>query len=90
MCGYQLVKCTGCLLEMLKKNLLEHQSQCSSVLITCEDCKIVYKQNNVLTHHSDRICLTEQFRQFRHESQNEIQQLKEQLRQAQSKTQETE
>ncbi|CAF0981752.1 unnamed protein product [Adineta steineri] len=82
-CGYQLVKCTGCLLEMLQKDLTEHQSKCASVLMTCEDCKIVCRQNDVLTHHSDRICLREQLRQFQHKSQYEIRQLREQLRQAQ-------
>ncbi|CAF0981121.1 unnamed protein product [Adineta steineri] len=88
-CGYQLVKCTGCLLEMLQKDLTEHQSKCASVLMTCEDCKIVCRQNDVLTHHSDRICLREQLRQFQHESQYETQQLREQLRQAQRKIHKT-
>ena len=70
---------------MLQKNLAEHQSQCVSVVITCEDCKIAYKQADGLKNHSDRVCLSEQLRQVRHESHREIQQLREQLQQAQSK-----
>ncbi|CAF3710495.1 unnamed protein product [Rotaria sordida] len=83
MCGYQLIKCTGCLSEILKKDFSEHQLQCPLTVTTCADCKIVYKQNDVFKHHSDAICLREQLRHLRQESQYEIQQLKEQIRQEQ-------
>ncbi|CAF1247441.1 unnamed protein product [Rotaria sordida] len=84
MCGYQLIKCTGCLSEILKKDFSEHQLQCPLTVTTCADCKIVYKQNDVFKHHSDAICLREQLRHLRQESQYEIQQLKEQIRQEQN------
>jgi hypothetical protein len=89
-CGYQKVKCSHCLLEMLQKDLNAHQSQCLSILTTYKDCKTVYKQNDVLTHHSDVLCLKEQLLRCRQESQHEIQQLREVLRRIQSKTQEIE
>jgi hypothetical protein len=84
-CGYQRVKCAGCPLEMLQKDVTEHQSQCSAIVARCDDCKMVYKRADVLTQHSDLICLRKQLRDFRKESQDEIQKLKEQLRQAQSR-----
>ncbi|CAF1147110.1 unnamed protein product [Adineta steineri] len=83
-CEYQHVKCTGCQLEMLQKNVTEHQSQCSAIVARCDDCKMVYKHVDTLTQHSDLICLRKQFRDFRQESQHEIQQLKEQLQEAQN------
>ena len=85
-CGYQSVKCSRCQVEILEKNLTEHRSQCSAIVVTCKDCKMVYKPNDALERHSDLICLREQFRDLRRESQIEIQQLKEELRQTQSKT----
>jgi hypothetical protein len=86
-CGYQLVKCTGCQLEILKKNLTEHQSQCQQITTICAPREIVYEQNDTEERHSDIIFLREQLQQLRQDSQYEIQQLKEQIRQAQSKKQ---
>ncbi|CAF4400203.1 unnamed protein product [Rotaria sp. Silwood2] len=81
MCGYQLLKCAGCLAEILKKDFTEHQSQCPLTVTTCDDCKMIYKQNDVLQTHSDVICLKEQLRQHQQQSQYEIQQLKQQIQQ---------
>lgn len=84
-CDYRLITCTGCQLEVLQKNFAEHQAQCPMTVKTCADCQMVYQQNNSSQIHSDVICLKEQFRQLQLESQYEIEQLKQQIRQAQSK-----
>ncbi|CAF5015778.1 unnamed protein product [Rotaria sp. Silwood1] len=86
-CGYQIVKCTACLKEILQKDLTEHQSQCQLNVTTFADFNIINKQNDVLQYQSEIISLREQLRQLQQESQYEIQQLKEQIRQAQSKIQ---
>lgn len=84
MCGYKPIKCSGCLSEMPQKNLLEHQSQCTSVLKTCEACHMAYKQNDSRSNHSEIVCLREQFQQYRFAVECEIQDLKQELRQVQS------
>ncbi|CAF0814931.1 unnamed protein product [Adineta ricciae] len=84
MCGYQRVICNGCQLEMLQKNVIEHQSSCSAIVAKCDECKMIYKRAEVLTRHSDLMCLKKQLRDLQQESQYEIQQLKEQLRQVQN------
>lgn len=85
-CGYRLIKCTGCQLEILQKNFAEHQVQCSMIVKTCADCRMINQQNNGSQNHSDVIYLKEQLRQLQQESHDEIEQLKHQIRQAQSKT----
>jgi hypothetical protein len=70
---------------MLQKDVNEHQSQCSAIVARCNDCTMVYQRADALTQHSDIICLRREFRNFQQESQRTIQQLTEQLRQAQSK-----
>ena len=82
--------CNGCLLEMLQRDFTKHQLQCSMIVTTCPECKIVYKQTDVPQRHSDVICLREQLQQLRQDSQREIQRLKEQIQQAQSKIKNTE
>jgi hypothetical protein len=84
MCDYKPVKCPACLLEMPQKNLPEHQFHCTSVLKTCENCQIAYKQNDPLSHHSEIVCLREQFQQYRFAAQFEIHELKAELREVQS------
>lgn len=84
-CGYQRVKCAGCQLDMLHKDVTEHQSQCSAIVAKCNNCNMVYKRADALTQHSDIICLRTEFRNFQQESYHTIQQLTEQLRKARSK-----
>ena len=86
-CGYQRVKCSGCQLDMLHKDVIEHQSHCSAIVAKCDNCNMVYQRADALTQHSDIICLRREFRNFQQESQRTIQQLAVQLRQAQSKMQ---
>jgi predicted nuclease with TOPRIM domain len=56
-----------------------HESECELIEFTCEYCKIVYKQCDASERHTDMICLKEQFRQHQHQSQAEINQVKEEL-----------
>ncbi|CAF2812031.1 unnamed protein product [Rotaria sp. Silwood2] len=82
MCGYQLVKCTACEMEILQRNLSEHQSQCSLIPQTTADCKILYQRDDTFERRSDINSIREELRQ---ECRYEIQQLKQEVRQAQSK-----
>ena len=84
MCEYKLVKCPACLSEIPQKNLLEHQLQCTSVLMTSENCQITYKPNDPLSFHSEMNYLREQFQQYRFVAQSEIQELRQELRKIQS------
>ena len=85
MCSYQRVRCNGCQVEMLQKDVMEHQSWCSAVVAKCDECKMIYKRAEIATQHSDLMCLKKQLRNLQQKSQHEIQQLKEQLHQVQSK-----
>ncbi|CAF3819636.1 unnamed protein product [Rotaria sp. Silwood1] len=87
-CGFQPQRCPGCHSSFAKKKIEQHKSQCSLIEITCEDCKIVYKQRDATQSHTDMICLKEQFRQFRHQAQEEHKQLKEKFQQFRHQTQE--
>ncbi|CAF2945808.1 unnamed protein product [Rotaria sp. Silwood2] len=80
-CDYQPQRCPGCNSSFAKKEIEKHKSQCELIEFTCEDCKIVYKRHDATQSHTDMICLKEQFRQFRHQSQEEIKQLKEENKQ---------
>ncbi|UJR32582.1 hypothetical protein I4U23_020042 [Adineta vaga] len=71
-CDYQPKECSGCKLQLLKKEYIEHENSCSEVELTCDDCKTIYKRSDALTSHSDMICLKEQLRR----SQEDNQQLK--------------
>ncbi len=67
-CGYQPQQCSGCRLQILKKDFDTHQNNCASIELTCEDCKLVYKRGEATTKHTENICLKEQLRQVKEES----------------------
>ncbi|CAF0901880.1 unnamed protein product [Adineta steineri] len=76
-CGYQPQQCPDCLSSLLKKNIEQHISRCE---LTCADCKIVYKRCDASQSHTDIICVTEQFRRYRCQSEETIKQLREDLK----------
>jgi hypothetical protein len=53
---------------MLKKDFDTHQNNCASIELTCEDCKVVYKRDEAATKHTESICLKQQLRQVKEES----------------------
>ncbi|CAF0901897.1 unnamed protein product [Adineta steineri] len=79
-CGYQFQECPGCLLSLLKKDIEQHTSCCELFELTCDDCKIVYRRCDASQSHTDIICITEQFRQYRCQSEEKIKQLTEDLK----------
>ncbi|CAF3843990.1 unnamed protein product [Rotaria sp. Silwood1] len=81
MCGYQRVKCTACELEILQKNLSEHQLECPMIATTTVDRKIVHRRNDIVERRSDIDSIREELRQ---ECRYEIQQFKQEIRQAQN------
>ena len=83
MCEYKPIKCSACQLETPQKNWSEHQGQCQLTVKTCENCHIAYKPNDIHSQHSEIVCLREQFQQYRFAAQNEIGELRAELRQSQ-------
>jgi hypothetical protein len=53
---------------MLKKDFDNHTGSCASIELTCEDCKVVYKRDEAATKHTESICLKQQLRQVKEES----------------------
>jgi septal ring factor EnvC (AmiA/AmiB activator) len=64
---------------MSKKDLTVHEARCQLTELTCEDCKLVYKRRDFAKRHTDIICLREQLRQLRHESEENKRQLESDL-----------
>ncbi|CAF1477592.1 unnamed protein product [Adineta steineri] len=85
-CGYQPQQCPGCLLSFSKNEIETHISGCELIESTCDDCKIVYKRCDASQTHTDIICVKEQFRQYRCQSQEEMRQLQKQFRQYRCQT----
>ena len=83
-CGYKPVKCPTCLSEMPQKNLPEHQLQCTSVLTSSDNYHTTYKPTAPISSHAEIDNLREQLEQYRSAAQSEIQQLRQELRNAQS------
>ena len=67
-CDYQFQECSGCHVQLLKKDILAHEHDCASVDWTCEICKLVCKRNEVTTKHTESICLNGQLRKLHDES----------------------
>ncbi|CAF3980570.1 unnamed protein product [Rotaria sp. Silwood1] len=66
-CGFQSQQCSGCQLQILKKDFDNHMSNCPSMQVTCQDCKLIYKRGDTAITHTENICLREQLRQLRDE-----------------------
>ena len=71
---------------MSQKDLADHRSRCTAAVTTSDNCRMVSEPNYGPTQYADEIYLREQFEQFKHESQLEIQRLREQIQQTQRKT----
>jgi hypothetical protein len=64
-CGFQPQQCSGCGLQIPKKDKVNHEGRCGSIQLSCRDCKLVYKRQDAATKHSQTLCLAEQLRQVR-------------------------
>jgi hypothetical protein len=68
-------------------DLVKHENECTLIELTCPECKLVYNRADADTKHTETICLKEQFRQLRDESNKnklEMQELSRQLREIRS------
>lgn len=68
-CVYQLTQCPGCEKGVVKKDLATHKRMCPSMKVTCKDCKMMCKRGDFSKKHTSNICLSEQVRQLREESE---------------------
>ncbi|CAM2713131.1 unnamed protein product [Rotaria socialis] len=71
-CDYRPQECSGCKLQMLKKDLNEQETHCPMVESTCPNCKIVCKQFDATALHTDLICAREQLRQLQEKCRENV------------------
>ncbi|CAF1062388.1 unnamed protein product [Adineta steineri] len=86
-CEYRLHQCPGCRSSFSKNEIETHISHCELNDFTCADCKIVCKRRDVSQSHTEMICVREQFRQYRCQSEETIKQLREELKKLREKQQ---
>ncbi len=68
-CDYQTQQCSGCRSQITKKDFSQHVAQCTWIGLTCPDCKLVLTRDNISERHTDVVCLKEQLRQLRQDSE---------------------
>ncbi|CAF1233775.1 unnamed protein product [Adineta steineri] len=82
-CDYRRQQCSGCHLEVSKRELANHEANCALIDVTCPDCKFVYKRCDASMVHTDNVCLREQLRQLRiefQENKRELQDFSQQMK----------
>ncbi len=68
-CDYQTQQCSVCQSSISKKDFSQHVTKCTLVRLTCPECKIAFTQDEMGEHHTDVVCLKEQLRQLRQDSE---------------------